>query len=71
MVISYKQNTAGNSQRQGIHKKVVKPSKINSSTHYDLCSEKLTAFGGLFALVKFLDVVDFELLVNRNNKGKC
>jgi len=62
MVISYKQNTAGNSQRQGIHKKVVKPSKINSSTHYDLCSEKLTAFGGLFALVKFLDVVDFERL---------
>lgn len=36
--------------------------KINASTPYDLTENRLTAFGGLFALVKFFDAVNFENL---------
>jgi len=33
---------------------------ITPDTPYGECSERLTAFGGLLALVKFLDLLDFE-----------
>lgn len=36
--------------------------KVTSDTRYDECSERLTAFGGLLALVKFLDLIGFEAL---------
>ena len=39
-------------------------SKINASTAYDTCSEQLSAFGGLLALIKFLDLIKFEHLVH-------
>jgi len=34
--------------------------KITPETPYEDCSERLTAFGGLLALVKFLDLIGFE-----------
>jgi len=34
--------------------------KITAQTPYGECSERLTAFGGLLALVKFLDLIGFE-----------
>jgi len=34
--------------------------RITAETPYGECSERLTAFGGLLALVKFLDVIGFE-----------
>ena len=37
-----------------------KASKIGPSTSYGYCSERLSPFGGLLALVKFMDVVKFE-----------
>ena len=33
---------------------------ITPETTYGACSERLTAFGGLLALVKFLDLIKFE-----------
>jgi hypothetical protein len=36
--------------------------KITPDTRYDECSERLTAFGGLLALVKFLDLIGFEIV---------
>jgi hypothetical protein len=36
--------------------------KITPDTPYATCSERLTAFGGLLALVKFLDLIGFESL---------
>ncbi len=33
---------------------------ITPDTPYDQCSERLTAFGGLLALVKFLDMIGFQ-----------
>jgi Transposase DDE domain group 1 len=36
--------------------------RITADTPYRECSERLTAFGGLLALVKFLDLIGFEKL---------
>ena len=35
-------------------------SKINANTHYETCSERLTPFGGVLALIKFLDLIGFK-----------
>ena len=35
-------------------------SKINASTSYGVCSERLSPFGGLLALIKFLDLIKFQ-----------
>lgn len=37
-----------------------KARKINASTQYDTCTEQLSPFGGVLALIKFLDLVDFK-----------
>lgn len=37
-----------------------KPAKISPNTHYDYCSERLSPFGGLLALEKFMDAVKFR-----------
>jgi len=37
-----------------------RPVRITPETPYGECSERLTAFGGLLALVKFLDLLGFE-----------
>ena len=38
--------------------------KINASTPYDTCTEQLSPFGGLLAVIKFLDLVKFEDIFN-------
>jgi hypothetical protein len=37
-----------------------KARKINASTRFETCSEQLSPFGGLLALIKFLDLIDFR-----------
>lgn len=44
-------------KRRGSSRRVV---KITPKTPYGECTERLTAFGGLLALVKFLDLIGFE-----------
>ena len=34
--------------------------KINASTRFESCSEQLSPFGGLLALIKFFDLIDFR-----------
>jgi hypothetical protein len=34
--------------------------KIGPNTPYDVCSERMTAFGGLLPLVKFLDLINYK-----------
>jgi hypothetical protein len=38
--------------------------KINASTQYETCTEQLSPFGGLLALIKFLDLIDFKQTFN-------
>ena len=40
--------------------KVARAVRITADTPYGECSERLTAFGGLLALVKFLELIGFE-----------
>jgi hypothetical protein len=57
-----RKRTAKRPGRQGAHGKAdgVRPVRITPETPYGECSERLTAFGGLLALVKFLDLLGFE-----------
>lgn len=48
----------GNNQRKA--KAESRTIRITPDTVYGECSERLTAFGGLLALVKFLDLINFE-----------
>ncbi len=41
-----------------------KASKIGPSTAYDYCSERMSPFGGLLGLVKFMDLVGFKEIFN-------
>ena len=57
-----RQSTAKRPGRQGASRKSegARPVRITAETPYGECSERLTAFGGLLALVKFLDLLGFE-----------
>ena len=49
-----------NRNAKGSRKNRAKASKINASTRYETCSEHLSPFGGLLALIKFFDLVGFR-----------
>jgi hypothetical protein len=40
------------------------PRKVSASTLYGICKERLSAFGGLLGLIKFLDLLRFEEVFN-------
>jgi hypothetical protein len=60
MVKRRKHNSRKNRNRKGLSKKRTRARKINASTAYDTCTEQLSPFGGLLALIKFLDLVNFR-----------
>jgi len=64
MVKRRKKNTRKNRIRKGFSKNRAKARKINASTPYETCTEQLSPFGGLLALIKFLDLVNFHKIFN-------
>jgi hypothetical protein len=60
MVKRRKHNNSKNRGRKGFCKKRAKARKINASTAYETCTEQLSPFGGLLALIKFIDLVNFH-----------
>ena len=60
MVKRRKHNSRKNRNRKGLNGKRARARKINASTAYDTCTEQLSPFGGLLALIKFLDLVNFR-----------
>jgi hypothetical protein len=62
MVKSIKSNFRKNRNTKGSIGKRARASKINASTLYETCSEQLSPFGGLLAVIKFLDLLGFEQL---------
>ena len=60
MVKTRKNNNGKSRNRKGFSQKRVKARKINASTAYETCIEQLSPFGGLLALIKFLDLVNFH-----------
>jgi hypothetical protein len=48
---------------------VAEPRKITASTGYETCSERLSPFGGLLALIKFLDLMRFEEIFDQTYRA--
>ena len=64
MVKEQKRNTRKKHIRKGFCKNRAKARKINASTSYETCTEQLSPFGGLLALIKFFDLVNFHKIFN-------
>jgi hypothetical protein len=64
MVKRRKKNSRKSRNRKGFNATCAEARKINASTHYETCTEQLSPFGGLLALIKFFDLVHFEELFN-------
>jgi hypothetical protein len=60
MVKRRKHNNRKKRRRKGFCKKRAKARKITASTAYETCTEQLSPFGGLLALIKFIDLVNFH-----------
>ena len=67
MVVSAKQNTHKSQVYQGNGASACSSAKINAFTSHGLCDTRMTAFGGLFPLIKFLKIVDFEQIISQHN----
>ena len=65
MVRKHDKGITKNKSSKGFVEQDVRASKINASTSYGVCSERLSAFGGLLALIKFQEVFDHTY------KGPC
>jgi len=60
MVKKQKDNITKKQTGKGHNKNSDKARKISASTAFDTCTEQLSPFGGLLALIKFLDLVKFK-----------
>ena len=60
MVKRQKNNTRKKRSSKGFKRNAAKARKINASTNYETCTEQLSPFGGLLAVIKFLDLVKFH-----------
>jgi hypothetical protein len=64
MVKSIKSNSRKNCNNKGFSQNRTRPNKVNASTAYDTCTERLSPFGGLLAMIKFLDLIEFKQIFN-------
>jgi len=64
MVKRRKNNTKKRRTGKGSYAKRARARKINASTPYETCTEQLSPFGGLLALIKFFDLVNFHKIFN-------
>jgi hypothetical protein len=65
MVKRRKKNTRKKRSSKGFKANGTEARKINASTGYETCTEQLSPFGGLLALIKFFDMVKFKEIFNR------
>lgn len=64
MVNERKNNNRKKRSGKGFNRKRLKTRKINASTGYETCTEHLSPFGGLLALIKFFDLFNFKEIFN-------
>ena len=60
MVKKRKKNTRKNRNSKGFKGTGSRPRKITASTGYGTCTELLSPFGGILALIKFLDLIQLK-----------
>jgi hypothetical protein len=66
MVKRRKNNTKKKRSGKGFKEIGTKARKIDASAVYETCTEQLSPFGGLLALIKFLDLIRFKEIFNSN-----
>ena len=64
MVKSNKSKKRKNRKNKGFKQDTARARKINASTPHETCSEQLSPFGGLLAMIKFFDLIDFKQIFN-------
>jgi hypothetical protein len=69
MVKRRKKDTRKRRVRKGFRKSEPEPRKITASTGYETCRERLSPFGGLLALIKFLDLIGLKELFEQVYRG--
>jgi len=60
MVKSSKSKNIKNRKNKGFKENAARARKINASTPHETCREQLSPFGGLLAMIKFFDLIDFK-----------
>ena len=60
MVKEQDKDSAKRQEKQGKAECAARASKIGHSTPYGCCSERLSAFGGLLGLIKFMELIRFK-----------
>jgi hypothetical protein len=69
MVKTNKSKNRRNRKNKGIGEGATGARKINASTPYETCSEQLSPFGGLLAMIKFFDLIDFKRIFHATYRG--
>lgn len=64
MVKSKNTKTQEHTVNKGIPESSNRPAKIGADTRYETCNTRMTAFGGMLGLIKFLDYVKFKDIFN-------
>lgn len=59
MVKQRKKNSRKKRVRKGFKRNRTRATKISASTGYGTCTERLSPFGGLLGMIKFLDLINF------------
>lgn len=62
-------DTVGSRINQGETQSAALPCKIGPDTPHELCGQQLSAFGGITALVKMLDILDFRNMFESHYKS--
>jgi hypothetical protein len=62
MVKRQRRDSTETPANKGENEQQLEARKISAATQYETCSEPLSAFGGVLALIKFLDLIQFEQL---------
>lgn len=60
MVKKQNKGITNNLTSKGLKERALRARKINASTEFETCTEKITPFGGLLGSIKFLDLVQLE-----------
>ncbi len=71
MVKRRKNNTRKSRNGKGFCANRARARKINASTGYETCTEQLSPFGGLLALIKFFDLVGFKEIFHSAYQAPC
>ena len=71
MVKSSKSDSQQNCNCKGSIKSRSRANKINASTPYETCSEQLSPFGGLLAMIKFFDLIGFGEIFDSIYRAPC